>query len=292
VKATSINPVDLVVRNGWFPLPIHLPHIPGSDIAGTVEKVGARVIKFKPGDRVFLTAVGIRENGGYAEYCAVPQDLCVHLPENIAYEQAAACALVFLTAWHGLLDLAKIKPGEAVLVHGGAGGVGHAGVQVAKYAGARVLTTVSTKKISSVKELNPDLIVNYESDDFVEKTFQFTDGKGADIILDTVGSEIWEKNIKALRKSGRFLGITPGRNKEVTIDLVDAVIVKNISLFFYDIFDIPREEMKQALAKIIELIQKNRFKVWIDRTLPLDHAAEGHRLLKSRQTSGKIVLIP
>ena len=215
LKAAALNHLDLWVRSGTRERNIPLPHIGGSDGAGIVAEVGNTATNIKVGDRVVISpglscgscvmcldgkdnlcqtyrVLGTKEDGTYAEYVKVPAINVVPLPERLSFEQAAAASLVFLTAWHMLVTLAKVHIGETVLVHGVGSGVGSAAIQIAKLFGAYLITTAgSDEKLTKAKELGADEIINYKEKDFVEEVRRLTDKRGVDIVFEHIGGEVF-----------------------------------------------------------------------------------------------------
>lgn len=209
LKATSINPIDWKVREGYLKenLTFDFPIILGWDAAGVVKETGADVKNFKEGDRVFARPDTTRF-GTYTEQVAVEENLLAHIPENIPFEEAAAVPLAGLTARQCLVDFADIQAGDRVLIHAGAGGVGHYAIQIAKEKGAFVATTASGKNRQWVEDLGVDRFINYKEEDFSETLEDF------DIVLDTLGGDIQEKSYSVLKKGGRLASIVQPPNEE------------------------------------------------------------------------------
>ncbi|ETR94762.1 zinc-binding dehydrogenase family protein [Acinetobacter lactucae] len=201
VHAASINPLDLRVLEGEFKaiLPVSFPFILGNDFAGTVAEVGSKVTQFKVGDEVYAKT---DLNGAFAEYTVVQESSLALKPQNISMEQAAALPLVALTSWQALVEIAKVKAGQKVLIHAGSGGVGSIGIQLAKSLGATVATTTSAKNSGWVKELGADIIIDYKTMDFEQEL------KDYDVVLDTQGGKILEKSVNVLKRGGRLISIS------------------------------------------------------------------------------------
>lgn len=201
VHAASINPLDLRVLEGEFKaiLPVKFPFILGNDFAGTVVEVGSKVTQFKAGDEVYAKT---DLNGAFAEYTVVQQSSLALKPQNISMEQAAALPLVALTSWQALVEIAKVKAGQKVLIHAGSGGVGSIAIQLAKSIGATVATTTSAKNSGWVKELGADIIIDYKTMDFEQEL------KDYDVVLDTQGGKTLEKSLNVLKRGGRLISIS------------------------------------------------------------------------------------
>jgi 2-desacetyl-2-hydroxyethyl bacteriochlorophyllide A dehydrogenase len=309
VKATSINHLDIWVRNGLPGVRYPLPMIPGVDAAGVVADKGESVRHVKIGDRVVVAQgiscghcahclngydnlckdyrlIGEHRDGADAEYIAVPGRNIIPLGEKLSFESAAASALVFLTAWQMLVDKAKVKPGEDVLVIGVSSGVGTAAVQISKLLGARVIaTTSSEEKALKAKQLGADDVINYRKQNVLEEVRRLTEKKGVEIVFDHVGKSVWEESIKCLTKGGRLVtcGATSG---------YDAVT--DLRYVFYKQLQILGSSMgkKGDLITIMKLIERGKLKPVIDRVLPLSDVREAHRIVEEGKHFGKIVLLP
>jgi len=225
VKAAGINPVDTKLRGRGLFHPDALPAVLGLDGAGVVEEVGSAVTRFGPGDRVWYCNGGLGgEPGNYAEFHLVDESVAQPMPQGLDFVQAAAAPLVLLTAYEGLFDRAGMREGQTVLVHAGAGGVGHVAIQLAKIAGARVITTVSTpEKAEFVRSLGADAVIDYKQQDLVEAVMEWTGGRGVDIALDTVGPEVFQASIPAVAHYGDLVTLLdPSAVKGGAIDWKEA----------------------------------------------------------------------
>lgn len=209
IKAIGINPIDCKIRSAPERFPVTFPVIPGCDGAGIVQAVGLQVKNFKPGDEVYFSQPGFnKRQGTYAEYVLVDAELLALKPHTLSFEQAAAAPLVFITAWEALHDRARIIRDQTILINAGAGGVGHAVIQLAKLAGAKVITTVSSEeKANFVRRLGVDKIINYRTQDLISEVSQWTDGKGVDIAFDTVGPEVLQTCFQCVRPYGDVVTI-------------------------------------------------------------------------------------
>jgi NADPH:quinone reductase len=295
LKAASLNPADVYFRKfGGYKS--DAPLVLGHDGAGIVEEAGAGVRGFRPGDRVAFCNGGIggKELGAYAEFAIVPDFQLVKIPKKLDFVTAAALPLVSITLWESLYDRARLKPGEHVLIHAGAGGTGHIGVQLAKLRGARVAATVSSKaKAKLVASLGAERPILYRDEDFVAAARTWTGGKGIDVALNNVGDEIAQKTFTAMAPYGRVVSITgmPGDDKDYT--------AYNANLTFHNVMmltpmwqGLTRQLKKQAVIvdKCLTLAAKGKLKVIVDKVFPLAKAVDAHSYLESGKAIGKIVL--
>ncbi len=273
-----------------------LPAILGCDGAGTVAEAGAGVKEFRPGDDVYFFYGGLGTGpGNYAEYIVIDEKSAVRKPASLDYVHAAAAPLVLLTAWESLHDRARIKAGQTLLIHAGAGGVGHIAIQLAKIAGARVLTTVgSAEKAAFVRSLGADEAILYKETDFVDAVMDLTRGEGVDIAMDNVGGPLFQATFPAVRYYGDLVTLLqPGREVDWT-----AARMRNLRIsleimltpFRFGLAGALRHQ-KQILEECARLIDKGLLKIHVGRTLPLAQAAEAHRMIEAGSTTGKIVLI-
>lgn len=275
LHATSINPVDWKVREGYLKdnLPFQFPVILGWDAAGIVKKVGESVTGFSVGDKVFARPA-TNPNGTYAEYVAVDSNLLAPMPENVSYAEAASIPLVGETAWTALVEIAKIKEGDKVLIHAGAGGVGSLAIQIAKSFGATVASTASSDNEDYLKDLGVDVFIDYKKQDFESELDDY------DIVFDTMGGEIQEKSFNVLKKGGIIVSITNPPSEE----LAKAKEVKTGYFFL--------EPNGKRLAKLGELMKNNQLKATIGSQLPFSENGlrEAHRLSETHHAKGKIVI--
>lgn len=307
VKACALNHLDIWIRQGNPAYPIPLPHVSGSDIAGVVEQIGAQVEGVTVGARVVVSPglscwkcenclagrdnfcstfgiVGAKTHGGYAEYVKVPFLNILPIPENLAFEQAAAFPLVSVTASHMLFALAGLQHGEMVLIMGAGSGVGSMAVQLAKLAGARVITTVgSDEKIPKAVVLGADAVINHSKEKVAERVKLLTEGKGVDVVIEHIGPEVWETCLASLAKGGRLITCGATTGAEVKLDL---------RYVYSRQFTIKGSYMgtRAELVKAAELVGQKRLMAVIDRTYPLREARAAQELMLSRKFFGKIVL--
>src|SRR5207302_2529534 len=215
VAAAGVNRPDVMQRKGQYPPPPGATDIPGLEIAGEVVALGANVTRWKVGDKVMALVVG----GGYAQYCPAHESHCLPVPTGLSMVEAAAVPETFFTVWYNTFERGKLKAGEMLLVHGGSSGIGTAAIQLAKLAGARVITTAGTaEKCAACQKLGADVAVNYKSEDFVKATKDATGGRGADVILDMVGGDYVERNYDAAAVEGRVVQIAFQGPYKATVD--------------------------------------------------------------------------
>ncbi|WP_458132007.1 zinc-dependent alcohol dehydrogenase family protein [Pseudomonas sp. R3-41] len=207
VHATSINPLDYQVRRGDYPDLVQLPAITGHDVSGVVEEVGPGVTAFAPGDEVWYTPQIFDGPGSYAEYHVAAESIIGKKPASLSHLEAASLSLVGGTVWEALIVRAALRVGESILIHGGAGGVGHVAIQVAKAMGARVFTTVREANAGFVRSLGADVVIDYEKEDYVDAIMGQTGGRGVDVVFDTIGGNTLSRSPDALAQLGRVVSI-------------------------------------------------------------------------------------
>ncbi|MFV5585130.1 NADP-dependent oxidoreductase [Acinetobacter oleivorans] len=295
VHAASINPLDLRVLEGEFKaiLPVKFPFILGNDFAGTVVEIGSNVSQFKVGDEVYAKT---DLNGAFAEYTVVQQSSLALKPQNISMEQAAALPLVALTSWQALVEIAKVKAGQKVLIHAGSGGVGSIAIQLAKSLGATVATTTSAKNSGWVKELGADIIIDYKTMDFEQEL------KDYDVVLDTQGGKTLEKSLNVLKRGGRLISISgpPDRAFAEVINpnwFLKCVIpmlswsirhkAKKRGITYSFLFMQPNG---QQLSKITELVETGKIKPVVDQTYGFVQIKEALQYVNTGRSKGKVVL--
>ena len=292
VKAAGINRPDCVQRQGHYAPPAGVTDIPGLEVAGKIIAVGIKVQNYKVGDLVCALVVG----GGYAEYVIAPAIQCLPIPGTISMIEAASLPETYYTVWFNLFDRAKLKLGESILIHGGASGIGTSAIQICSQLGARVLATASTEKKCKVcRKLGAERAINYHKEDFVVASKDFTDGNGLDVVLDMVGGEYIQRNIKALGPDGRHISIAFMDGAKVHINFMP-VMLKRLTLTGSTLrpLSIKRKgEIANSLKKMVwPLIEKGMIKPIVHSTFSLKEAAKAHSLMESSQHIGKIILIP
>ncbi len=286
VRAAGINRGDLGRRMGTYTAGVPLPLIVGWDIAGTVEALGPGVGGPPPGTRV----VARIPQGGYAELALAPASYPVPIPDGVSFEQAAALPVAYLTSWFALKHQGALQPGETCLVQAAASGVGVAGIQIAKAMGARVFTTASTdEKLALGRRLGADVAINYTVQDFVEVVQKETDGRGVDVVLESVGGDVLTRSVTALAPLGRLVSVGNSSRSPALTDLAQ-LLGKRISLFGFYLGN--ERGTAEALAELLDLVAAGRVEAVIDRTFPLREAAEAHRYVAARRNLGKVLLIP
>ena len=307
VKACALNRLDLFVRNGSPNVPIPLPHIGGSDIAGEIAEVGAEVSTVKAGQKVVLapgvtcgkcaaclsghdnrcrqfTNLGYMIDGGYAEYVRAPEVNCIPYPENLNWEEAASVPLVFQTAWHMLLSRAELQPGEDVLVLGAGSGVGIAAIQIAKLFGARVITTAGTEeKLAKAKALGADHLINHHTQKIREEVRRITNKRGVDVVVEHVGTATWDESVASLSLGGRLVtcGATTGYDAKIDLRFLFSRQLSLLGSYM---------GAKSELHTVMKLIAQGRLKPIVDKIFPLSEAAAAHAYLESGSQFGKVVL--
>ena len=314
VEACAVNYLDLHARRNRPEIETKLrrgdtPHILGSDIAGTIAEIGSAARGAAVGDRVVLAPcipcgicsdcqrgaenlcdtqelIGFQTNGGYAAYVKAPAQNAIQIPKTLSFVNAAAMPIAYLTAWHMLMTRAQLRPEDDVLILGVGGGVGSAGLQIAKLTGARVFATASSdEKLERARQMGADVTINYKDTDFSEVVLDVTDGRGVDVVLEHVGAATWEQSIASLAKNGRLVscGVTTGNIGTINIR---KLYQKQLTV------------MGSALGTVAELrtlthlAGQGKLVPIIDRVLPLDRAHEAHLLLENRQNFGKVCLCP
>ena len=296
VAACGVNYLDIYYRSGFHWGGHHqrpLPYIPGAEGAGTVLAVGPDVSEIRVGDRV---AYGISNGyGSYAELAAVPERHLVRVPEAVDLRSAAAAMLQGMTAHYLTRDTCPLGPEDTVLVHAAAGGTGLLLVQMAKMRGARVFGTVSTpEKASIAEEAGADAVIDYTKKDFATEARRFTDGHGVNVVYDSVGKATFEKSLDALAPRGRMViyGQSSGAVPPFDTAILNAKGSLSLSRPSLTHHTTDRAEILARAGDVLRWIEAGKLSVRVGRALPLSEAAEAHRLLASRNTTGKILLIP
>jgi len=307
VKAAALNHLDVWVRRGLPGIPIPLPHIGGSDVVGVVEKVGDDVVEWKVGDEVLVDPsmnpvedeftrrgertlspsykiLGEHLDGGLSEYVVVPSGNLLQKPTSLSWEEAAACPLVFQTAWRAVVSRGRLRPGEWMLVHGATGGVASIVVQIGNMMGARVIATVSTQeKADLARELGAHHIINYREEDFSRAVRRITGKRGVDLVIENVGADTWMGSLRSCCKGGRIVtyGATTGAMPQTQLQII-----------FFNQLEIIGSTMgtRQDLVDALQMVEEGRIRPIISRVLPLSQAAEGYALLEERKVLGKVVI--
>ncbi|MFJ9709759.1 NADP-dependent oxidoreductase [Streptomyces sp. NPDC101234] len=275
VAGAGINPGDAVLRSGRVPELVELPWTPGNDVAGVVERVGEGVTRFAPGDEVY-GLMPVSRRGAYAEFTAAPAEALAFAPKNLDLVHAGAVPLVASTAWQALTVLARVRPGDRVLIHAAAGGVGHVAVQLAKELGAHVIGTARAANHDLLRGLGADEAIDHTTTDFR------TAVAPVDMVLDLVGGAYGPRSLDVLRPGGLLVGasIAPGTDERRAAER---------GLRYVWVTAAPSGEV---LDRITERIEAGRLRVLVQDTYPLSEAAEAHRAIEARRTTGKLVLVP
>ncbi|PSU30486.1 zinc-dependent alcohol dehydrogenase family protein [Photobacterium lutimaris] len=290
VKATSVNPLDTMLRSAETPWSANLPEILHGDVAGVIVEVGEGVEQFRVGDEVYGCAGGIAgTQGALAEYMLVDADLMAHKPQILSMREAAALPLVSITAWEALVSKMHIKPGDNVLIHGATGGVGHIAVQLAKVLGATVATTSLARNIDLAHTLGADQVINAEQQSVEDYTQQLTGGLGFDAIFDTIAGDHIQNSFKAARYNGKVATILP---------ISDPLQVALKGLSFHSVlmpiplvYGINRKAHGEILTHIAKLVDEGQIKPIVDESqYSIWEVSKGHQRLESKQATGKVVL--
>jgi putative PIG3 family NAD(P)H quinone oxidoreductase len=290
VAGAGINRADLLQRQGFYPPPPGASEILGLEASGTVATIGPGVDAFDAGNRVMLLV----EGGGYAELVAVRATQAVRVPDNIDLIEAGGIPEVFITAHDALFTRGRLREGESVLVHGGGGGVGTAAIQLAHRHGCQVLVTAgSAEKLERCIALGADAGINYRTEDFVERTRELTDGRGADVVLDIMGASYLGRNIEAVAVDGRIVVIGMQGGTHSDLDL-GAMMRRRISLISTSLRSRPAAQKAAIVAAfaadVVPALASGHMQAVVDRVLPLTDAAEAHRLIEAGEVVGKVVL--
>jgi putative PIG3 family NAD(P)H quinone oxidoreductase len=291
VKATSLNRMDILQRQGLYPVPDGASDVLGVDLAGIVEETGPGSSRFKKGDRV----MGLMSGGGYAEYAAIHEDLARKIPHNFSFEQASAVPEVFMAAYQALFWLGKLREDQLVVVHAGAGGVGTAAIQLARETGAFSFITAGTdKKVAFCKTVGARFGFNYNRGSFAAAVLKASGGQGADLILDFVGAPYWQDNIKCLKKGGRliiigFLGGPIVEKFNLNEILNSWIQIIGTTLRSRDL-KYRAELAEEMFSFTLPLFSDESLKPVVDRVYPLDQVRDAHRHMEENRNLGKIVL--
>ena len=283
VHATSINPLDYQVRRGDYADLVPLPGIIGHDVSGVVEQVGPGVTAFVPGDEVWYTPQIFDGPGSYAEYHVALEHIVGKKPPTLTHLEAASLTLVGGTAWEALAVRAQLKAGESILVHGGAGGVGHVVIQVAKAMGAKVFTTVREQNVDFVRGLGADVAIDYTKEDYVEAIRRETGGQGVDVVFDTIGGDTLTRSPEVLAQLGRVVSIVDIAQPQNLIRAWG----RNASYHF-----VFTRQNRGKLDELSALVARGQLKPYIGAVYPLADIALAHARLESPDNGlrGKIAI--
>jgi putative PIG3 family NAD(P)H quinone oxidoreductase len=290
VTAAGINRPDCLQRQGGYPPPPGASDIPGLEVAGTIVALGAGVETWKTGDEICALLTG----GGYAEYCVAPALQCLPVPAGLTLQQAAALPENFFTVWSNVFDRARLQPGESLLVHGGASGIGVTAIQLARALGSRVFATVGAdRKVQPCLDLGAERVINYRKEDFVKAIKDATGNRGVDVTLDMVGGDYVQRNLSALAVEGRLVFIAFLRGAKIELNLAP-VMMKRLTITGSTLRSRPIEH-KAAIAAALQktvwpLLTSGAIQPIIDRIFPLPEAVSAHALMESNQHIGKLLL--
>jgi len=309
VKACALNQVDMLLLDGRFPPPEGLPHVNGCEVTGTVETTGDAVRDVTRGQRVIVFPgfscgtceycvrgertvcirygyLGAAKDGGYAELVKVPAANVLPLPEAISFEAGAAVPLAMLTSWHALIAQVDLRPGQTVLVQAAGSGVGSAAIQIARLAGARVMTTVgSDDKIEFARELGAEHVVNYRRQDFVEEAKAWTGKRGVDVVVEHIGGDTFERSVYALSRLGKLVTIGSHDTHWGRLDLRH-VYSKNLKIIGTNLGSITE------LRTVLDYLVTGQLRPVVDRTFPLSNARAAVQYVLDRKNKGKVLLVP
>jgi NADPH2:quinone reductase len=289
VEAAGVNFIDIYQRSGTYKLP--LPFIPGQEGAGVVEALGPGVSEVKPGDRVAWAG----PMGSYASHQVIPAAKLVPVPPGVEARSAAAAMFQGMTAHYLTTDTFPLRPGHSCLIHAAAGGVGQLFCQLARRAGARVIGTAGgPEKVALAKEAGANEVIDYRAQDFEPEVKRLTGGAGAHVVYDSVGKDTWERSLRSLRLRGML--VLFGQSSGPVPPLDPQLLAQGGSLFFtrptLASYVATREELLARAGAVLRAVERGELKLRIERTLPLELASEAHRLLATRKTHGKLLLLP
>ncbi|MGQ0568987.1 MAG: zinc-binding dehydrogenase [Armatimonadota bacterium] len=309
VRAAALNRRDIWIRQGRDDIRIALPCILGMDVSGEIDQLGSAVVGRHVGERVVLApgcscmrcepclsgdehlcrqyrVIGSGIDGGYAERVAVPATNAFPIPDTLAFSDAAAIPVVYQTAWHLVVRLARVQPGERLLIHAVGGGAGLAALQIAKVLGARTIVTAGADwKLERAREYGADDAINYSTHDFVAETLRLTHGHGVHVVVEQLGGRTLERSLEVLARGGRLLTFGATTGSRVQVDLLSLharrahIIASSMGA-------------KADLQAVLRLVAQGQLRPVVGAVLPLHQAAEAHRLMEDRGHFGKIVLVP
>jgi NADPH2:quinone reductase len=295
LRAAGVNPVDTKIRRNGLFYPNPLPAVLGCDGAGEVVEIGGAVSRFNIGDSVWFCNGGLGgdHQGNYAEYTVLDERWAAPIPKSLDFEHAAAAPLVLITAWGALYDRGRLQAGQTVLIHAAAGGVGHVAVQLAKLRDARVLATIgSAEKAELARNWGADTTIDYRQEDFAQRVNELTDGQGADLVIDTVGPDVFKQSIHCTAHFGDLVTLLdPGeislqearmRNLRIGFELMLTPMLRNLHN--------ARDHHVEILQQCGEWIDQGVLDIHVSQVLPLEKAAAAHALIETGHATGKIVL--
>ncbi len=298
LQAAGVNPIDTKLRKRGTFYPDQMPAILGCDGAGIVEAVGANVERFRVGDEVYFCAGGLGESGtgNYAQLTVVDERMVAHKPTSLSFAEAAAAPLVLITAWESLYDRGRLEAGQKVLIHAGAGGVGHVAIQLAKLKGAQVCTTVGSQdKARLVRQFGADHPILYKQTDFAQAALDWTGGEGVDLAFDTVGGKTFFDTVPAVRVYGDLVTILEpdpaqgnlktarSQNLRISLELMLTPQFKGLVA--------AQQHQAEILQQCATWMDEGKLKIHLSETYPLKDAAAAHKAIETGSTTGKISLL-
>ncbi|MCS3505369.1 zinc-dependent alcohol dehydrogenase family protein [Achromobacter sp. JUb104] len=283
VHATSINPLDYQVRRGDYPDLVPLPAITGHDVSGVIEAVGPGVTAFAPGDEVWYTPQIFDGPGSYAEYHVAAESIVGKKPPSLSHLEAASLTLVGGTAWEALVVRAGLRVGESILIHGGAGGVGHVAIQLAKAVGARVFTTAREANFEFARRMGADVVIDYEKEDYADAVMRETGGRGVDVVFDTIGGDTLSRSADVLAQLGRVVSIVDIAQPQNLLQAWG----KNASYHF-----VFTRQHRGKLDELSALIERGQLRPHVGAVYPLADIAQAHARLETPNNGlqGKIAI--
>ena len=291
VAAAGVNRPDVFQRRGRYPPPAGASDIPGLEVAGTIEALGADVREWRVGDTVCALVAG----GGYAEYCTAPAPQCLPVPRGLDVVAAAAIPETFFTVWTNVFERGRLRSGESILVHGGSSGIGTTAIQIARARGARVFATAGTaEKCAACERLGAQPCINYREADFADVITRLTGGHGVDVVLDMVGGEYFPRNLEVLAVEGRLVEIATLHGAKAELN-IQTLMQRRLTVTGSTLRARPVAE-KGAIARAVRehvwpLLESGAVQPIVFKTFPLRDAAAAHRLMESGEHIGKIVLV-
>ena len=289
IEAAGVNYADIMQRLGSYPGGPEPPYAAGFEYAGTIDQVGEGVEGWKVGDRV----MGLCKMGGYSEYTVVPASQALPIPDTLSFQEAAAIPCQYFTAYHVLITLGQLQSGQTVLIQAAAGGLGTILVQIAHHLGARVIGTASTdEKCQTIEELGCDHPINYKEKKFRDEVERITEGKGCELIVETVGGRVFDLSLRCLKPLGRLIVVGVASNDPRPV-YGSFLLPHNLTVsgFHLNGYLGNRPAMKDAIQCLDVWLEKGVLKFVVNHTFPLEEAAEAHRQISDRKTSGKVVLL-
>lgn len=291
VHAAGVNRADLLQRKGLYPPPEGESDVLGLEVAGEVAAIGSACEHTEVGERVFALLGG----GGYAEYVVVDEHLLMPLPAHFSYDQGAAIAEVFLTAYQSIFWLGNLSRHDTLVIHAGAGGVGTAAIQVAKQIHAHVIATTSNdQKMTMCKALGADHVINYREHDFAERIIEYTHGKGANVIIDCIGAAYLQQNVRSLAMDGRLIMLALQGGSKIDTFNLGPIISKRLSIIGSTLrnrgLDYKQRLVSEFTHSYLPLLASNVIHPVIDQVIHWQNAEHGHQLIETNQTIGKVIL--